>query len=280
MEQTGMPAYLATLRRHPGCAAFLSILTIFLAADGVRRNALGRTSVYCVAVALSVLAIDATLSWWPVNVRPAPVRSPRLETTVAAILMVAGFGCLGALFIAQYRPSAILGRFLFVGIGLGSAFGITLAIFLVARRYGPSDLGVRGGRLLLALPVAAVFFTLASAFTRFSILPVVQSRESLMAWMAAVPATAVSEEFLRFVWQTRLAALRNNHAFGWIIASCVWAIMHGPRFWGENGLLHGTLGIVDIIPIGLLFGYLTHRSRSFLPAAFTHATNIWGLQNL
>src|SRR3954468_1593734 len=275
-----MPAYLAKLRRHPGCAAFLLTLTIALAADGLRRNTLGRTIVYCVAVALSVLAIDAVLSQWPVNVQPIPVRSPLLETAVAAIIMVAGFGCLSALFIAQYRPSSAMGRLLFVAIGLGSAFGATLAIFLWARRYGLSDLGVRSDRLLLALPVAAIFFALASTFARGSILNVFQSRESFTAWMTAVPVAAVSEEFLRFVWQTRLAALRGNKALGWIIASCAWAIMHGPRFWAENGILHGTLGVMNIIPIGLLFGYLTHRSQSFLPAALTHATNIWGLQNL
>src|SRR3954449_10154156 len=117
-----MPAYLANLRRHPGCAAFLLTLTIALAADGLRRNTLGRTIVYCVAVALSVLAIDAVLSQWPVNGRPVPVRCPRLETAVAAITMVAGFGSLAALFIGQYRPSSILARLLFVAIGLGSAF--------------------------------------------------------------------------------------------------------------------------------------------------------------
>jgi membrane protease YdiL (CAAX protease family) len=167
-----------------------------------------------------------------------------------------------------------------VTIGLGSAFGVTLAIFLLARRYRLSDLGVRSGRLFLALPIAGIFFTLAWTFARGSILNVVQSRESFMAWMTAMPVAAVSEEFLRFVWQTRLAALRGNKAFGWILASCAWAIMHGPRFWGENGFLHGTLGIVNIIPIGLLFGYLTHRSQSFLPAALTHATNIWGLHDL
>jgi hypothetical protein len=275
-----MPAYLAKLRRHPGCAAFLLTLTIALAADALRRNMLGRTIVYCVAVALSVLAIDAVLSQWPVNVQPIPVRSPLLETAVAAIIIAVGFGCLSALFIAQYRPSSTLGRFLFVAIGLGSAFGATLAIFLLTRRYGLSDLGVRSDRLLLALPVGAIFVALASTFARGSILNVVQSRESFTAWMTAVPVAAVSEEFLRFVWQTRLAALRGNKAVGWIIASCAWAIMHGPRFWAENGFLHGSLGVVNIIPIGLLFGYLTHRSQSFLPAAFTHATNVWGLQNL
>jgi membrane protease YdiL (CAAX protease family) len=275
-----MPAYLATLRRHPGCATFLVTLTSALAADGLRRHALGRTLVYCAAVALSVLAVDLVLSRWPINVRPVPVRSPRLETAVAAIMMVVGFGSLAALFIGQYRPSSILARLLFVAIGLGSAFGVTLIIFLLARRYRWSDLGVRSDRLFLALPIAGIFFALAWTFTRGSILNVVHSRESFMAWLTTMPVAALSEEFLRFVWQTRVAALRGNKAFGWIIASCAWAVMHGPRFWGENGFVHGTLGTMNIIPIGLLLGYVTHRSQSFLPAALAHATNVWGLQNL
>ena len=38
--------------------------------------------------------------------------------------------------------------------------------------------------------------------------------------------------------------------------------------------------MADIVPLGLLWGYLTHRTGSFLPSVVLHATNIWGLQNL
>jgi membrane protease YdiL (CAAX protease family) len=40
------------------------------------------------------------------------------------------------------------------------------------------------------------------------------------------------------------------------------------------------MGVVDIVPLGLLWGYLMHRTRSLLPSTLLHATNIWGLQNL
>jgi membrane protease YdiL (CAAX protease family) len=92
---------------------------------------------------------------------------------------------------------------------------------------------------------------------------------------------AVPEEFFRFAWQTRVGALRRNRAAGWFIASVAWAILHAPRFWDEGHSAIGTLmGVVDIVPLGLLWGYLMHRTRSLLPSTLLHATNIWGLQNL
>jgi membrane protease YdiL (CAAX protease family) len=34
-----------------------------------------------------------------------------------------------------------------------------------------------------------------------------------------------------------------------------------------------------MMPIGFLWGYLTHRTKSLLPAVLVHGLNFWGLQN-
>jgi hypothetical protein len=36
---------------------------------------------------------------------------------------------------------------------------------------------------------------------------------------------------------------------------------------------------VRIIPIGLMCGYLTHRTKSIIPSVLVHGSNFWGLQN-
>ena len=46
------------------------------------------------------------------------------------------------------------------------------------------------------------------------------------------------------------------------------------------GLGSNSVGVLDIVPLGLLWGYLTHRTGSLVPAVLLHLTNFWGLQNL
>lgn len=94
-------------------------------------------------------------------------------------------------------------------------------------------------------------------------------------------SAALPEEFLRFAWQTRVSALFANRTTGWLVATMIWAMLHAPKIWSESHSLIGTsMGVVSIVPLGLLWGYLTHRMRSFLPSMLVHATDVWGLQNL
>jgi membrane protease YdiL (CAAX protease family) len=275
-----MQIYRGTLRRHPGCAIFLVLLTTFLAGDAIRRNAAGKTAVYFAAIGLSVLAVDSFVWRRPIRSLPLPVRAPGLETLVSVSAAVLAFGSLWLLFVLHYRPSSLPAAVVVIGAGLGSAFGITLALFLLARGYRPPDLGVRTAGLSRALPVILVFASLALTFNRSIVLGAFESRRALTASLAGMPVAGLSEEFLRVVWQTRVGASCKNPAVGWIVGTLVWAAIHGPRFWNTNGLVHGTIGVIDIIPIGLLFGYITHRTNSFLPAALVHGTNIWLLNDL
>jgi membrane protease YdiL (CAAX protease family) len=88
---------------------------------------------------------------------------------------------------------------------------------------------------------------------------------------------ALSEEFLRMSWQTRLGAALNNSAVAWFGTACVWSALHIPSFQSD-GWWRTLQGVAEMVPIGLLWGYILHRTRSLLPSALLHATNIWGLQ--
>jgi membrane protease YdiL (CAAX protease family) len=92
---------------------------------------------------------------------------------------------------------------------------------------------------------------------------------------------AIPEELTRVLMQTRIGKVFENYAAGWLIASTIWAFLHFPNFWAQNSqcLFPAIEGVLTILPIGLLWGFMTHRTRSILPAVLVHGTNLWGLQN-
>ena len=99
--------------------------------------------------------------------------------------------------------------------------------------------------------------------------------------MGSLGEAALPEEFFRWVWQTRVAACFNNRAAAWLIASVLWATLHAPVEYAQSHSLAAVATyIMGIVPIGLLWGYLTMRTQSILPSVLLHCVNLWGLQNL
>lgn len=86
----------------------------------------------------------------------------------------------------------------------------------------------------------------------------------------------IAEEFLPMTTQTRIAALTKNAALGWLLASLPWAVLHVPAWIGSGDSLRGALRIV---PIGLVWRFLTWRTGRLVPALIAHELNIFGLQN-
>jgi membrane protease YdiL (CAAX protease family) len=84
---------------------------------------------------------------------------------------------------------------------------------------------------------------------------------------------AFSEEFLRMTWQTRQGALLKNPA-AWFITAWIWSLLHFPNY----GSLHSCL---EIVPEGLMWGYVMFRTRSLLPTMILHMGNImWAFKVL
>ncbi len=95
-------------------------------------------------------------------------------------------------------------------------------------------------------------------------------------------SAALPEEFLRMLLQTRLGKAFKNVGMGFVVTSFIWCTMHLPvESQGEKTFdweLHATR-LFTLMPIGYLWGYITHRTRSLLPSVLVHGFNLWGLQN-
>lgn len=271
--------------RHPVVTAAVAAIVVVIVWTAELESNVGRAVAYLAVIALSVGAIDLVLD--RSGGRPVPsirVRGLGLETTVLAVSFLGGLVWLTSRFVWNYRPESAIGRLLWLAMLAATVFNALPAVLLLARRYGLGDLGLKP-RGLEATPVVMILF----AGTATLLFPgattwraiVQESGGSVWAVIETALLAAVPEEFFRFAWQTRAGQGLKQPATGWLLASLLWATLHGPKDWDETHSVVQTLtGIANIVPLGLLWGYLTHRTGSFLPSVVLHATNVWGLQNL
>jgi membrane protease YdiL (CAAX protease family) len=213
------------------------------------------------------------------------VRKPLLESVIATLCSLLGTFFLVLRFSGKVqwekvpnitRLSIAAGIFLFV-------FPIALAIIMLLMKYRPRDLGIRlqgfvPGIAVLAITAVTSYFAAPGRFTLQIVLK--EGGGIAGALFIGFVTAALSEEFFRMVLQTRFVALFRNTGAGWMVASLIWALMHGPKWYGESKNISDTLlSCLRIVPLGLMWGYLTHRTRSILPSILCHGMNIWGLQN-
>lgn len=275
-----LPArYRASVIRHPALAALLAALAIFVLATALQKGRELQAVAYLAAVVLSVLVIDSVLLWRPISEKPVPVRHPRIEFGIASFLFLVALGWLLNRFEGSYTIPSVILRLLAVG----AVFNVLLALALLALRYGPGDLGIRFGGFAPVPPVILCFGVLAMTCAPAAITLKAAYLEAGSIWglLLGIGAAALPEEFFRFVWQTRAAACFDNRAAGWLLASVLWAVLHLPIEYSQSHSLAETLtAAANIIPLGLVWGYLTMRTQSILPSVLLHGTNLWGLQNL
>jgi len=213
-----------------------------------------------------------------------PVVRPRAEfltlsvfVAFSALGMHARFGVLDGV---APRPA----QFVLVVVGMLCLLQVYPIVWLVRRGYRTAALGLRWTGAGAALACVAVV-----AVTALSVdlddAPLVKGvRAGAWAELALVIAGAapqvIAEEVLRLTLQTRIAALTKNAALGWLLATLPWALLHIPK-WIDNGdSLEGALGgALRIVPIGLMWGFLTWRTGSIAPALIAHQLNVFGLQN-
>ncbi|MBK7634637.1 MAG: CPBP family intramembrane metalloprotease [Saprospiraceae bacterium] len=162
-------------------------------------------------------------------------------------------------------------------------FPIGLAIIMVLLKYKPNDLGFRLNGLILIIPIilisALVNRIVSPQSLTYDVL-VAETGGILGALFSGIIAAGLSEEFFKVVGQTRLGAYMKNFGLGWFITVFIWAFMHAPKWYSEDlNMTEAILGSIRIIPIGLMWSYLTHRTKSILPSVIVHGTNFWGIQN-
>jgi membrane protease YdiL (CAAX protease family) len=164
-------------------------------------------------------------------------------------------------------------------------FPIVLAlIFLFAYCYKPSELGVNARYWYLPffinLLVGGITLTVAPQLSHWkSFFREVGFFNGLYTGLITA---GLSEEFTRMLLQTRLGHAFHNKGLGLVAGTFIWASMHIPVDWSQNpkaSFMQVVIGSSHLMPIGILWGYMTHRSKSLLPAVLTHGLNLWGLQN-
>jgi membrane protease YdiL (CAAX protease family) len=274
--------YIGLARKHPNISVILGCIAAVLLAASIRHNNAKHFFAYLAALAISVVAIDSMSLTPQARPNPLPVRDPRLESLALIVFGLIALIWLTSRFVFNYRPPAGGLRIAWIVIALGAVFCIIPALFLFGRRYSPADLGLRLSGVIVALPVLAIFALITLALSRHSITwsgALAESGSPLGLVQTSISA-CLPEEFFRVAWQTRIGAWIRNPAAGWLIASIAWATLHGPVDYSHShSIVETTLGVMNIVPLGLLWGYLTHRTGSFLPSALLHGLNFWGLQN-
>ncbi len=283
--------YAGMIRRHPGAFAItlaISLVTVF----GTEGGEVGgwATAAYPLAMGVAALLFDAALLLRASPASPAvEVRRPAREVLVTLVPFCLGLVWLGlAAFAPREGALARLARppgLLLVYLLLAPVVPL-VTLWRAGYRRGALGLTARGAWAapaviaVIALTARAVMpwaLRDAWAFARTTGLPQTLALGLLVA--------ALPEELYRFLLQSRLGALLRNPAAGWLLASFLWAFGHLPfhmkeAFLSLSGLAQGLRVSVALMPLGLLWGYLTHRSRSVLPAVLVHGTNLWGLHNV
>lgn len=273
----------AILRRNPWVLALVLATFVEVLWVGAGEGRLVKSLAYLGVVATGLLITDLFTQWRP-NAPVMPVRKPAREAA-----FIVGFCILGYLVMfgrfAWLDWAKLPGPVKLACLPLfGFVFPMFSAVLLLIWKYRPRDLGFRW------CASAWVFFPVLALVAGTAILVVPQDLTWKRAFQEAggVPSllftgfisAALSEEFLRLTLLSRLGALWGN-GIAWFIAAVLWAFLHMPKVVGD-GTPIGTsaLGCLYIVPIGLLWGYMTHRTRSIWPAIICHGLNLWGLQNI
>jgi len=216
------------------------------------------------------------------------VKEPKKE-----LLLIMLFSLLGVVFITinfyLKLNSEQIGFLMRLPILLGMLFftvPVGIAIYLLMKKYKISQLGIRFKPveyLLLGLLIWGLTGLFAFIFNKSGMLWVEGYKElggvSGIILQGVIGAGLV-EEFSRFVIQSRFERVFRISGFNILFATTIWAFMHFPVNYFKGEQVSDIITYcIQIIPIGFIWGYLTHRTKSIVPATLSHGINLWGFQN-
>lgn len=283
MIQNLLHQHLVKIKSNRSTFVLLIITSIIVLFTGFIHQNILRSVVYLFLMWLFALIID----FYAIKknlLGDFPVRNPKRETIYFIVSTILGMVFLFVRFsgmvdwdhLSGLIKLAFLPMIIFV-------FPIGLAIILLLLRYKLPELGFRFQGLILVLPILLI-----SAATNQLLSPESLTWDAIMAeegtvinmLFSGLITAGLSEEFFRMVAQTRLGALLKNPALGWFLAATIWAFLHAPKwYFDDHNLKEAILGSIRIIPIGLMWSYITYRTKSILPSVIVHGFNFWGLQN-
>lgn len=215
------------------------------------------------------------------------VRNPVSEILVIGLFMLIGFSSLTLMYYAESNEM-ILDPMLMIPFKLGYilfALPVAIFVYLMKKGYSLEQLGVSfspyqnllAGVLIWAL---AGIFTLLLVpenihWTEISGNP----RDIYLLLGHGIMFSAIPEEFMRYIVQNRIGRILRSPLAGILMATIIWALFHFPLVYlnQELSLAKAIVYCVKLIPIGFIWGFLSYKSKSFIPASIAHGLNIWGM---
>jgi membrane protease YdiL (CAAX protease family) len=272
-----MHTYTGMMKRHPIVAGLVFIVTAAVLVESVWFGNLTGRVVYVAAMACGVLLADFVIGRERVRPDPLPVRRPGPELSVALVcLLITELLLMNAKQWHWHYDSPTFR----LANGISLVFFLLwqaplLILFFAVMKYRLKDLGFRLYALLLPVLILLCFAALASmSHTWVSTKWIWNEFGSVTNLIEVSLLAAFSEEFLRMTWQTRLSALLKNPATAWFLTAWIWSLVHFPNY----GSLRSCL---EIVPEGLMWGYVMFRTRSLLPTMILHLGNfMWAFKML
>ncbi len=274
---------LEALKRNTLVGVLIAITALGVLYVGILHDAIPQALGYLGAMWLCSFCIDLfTLGKYTSD--DFPVRNPKKESLYFIICLLLGLVFFAIRFSGavdwEHLPGMV--RLLTVPL-IAFVYPIGLAIIMLLLKYSFSQLGIRLQGFLAAIPVIAISIVTSRLVAPQNLtwdIVLTESGGFLGMLFSGFIAAGLSEEFFRLIGQTRFGALFNNKGLGWFVTTVIWALLHAPKWYSENhDVAEVLLSSMRIIPIGLMWGYLTHRTKSILPSVLVHGTNFWGLQN-
>ena len=284
MFATTFAFQLRSARSNPVAFTLVALSALGALFVGYHHDAMTQAIAYLIAMWLCSFVIDLYALHRPAG-EALPVRNPKRETIYFLVCTAIGSVALILRFdvFLDWTQLGLLPRLAVALPLILFAFPIVLAAMFLIQKYKPRDLGLRLHGVLLAVPVIAL-----CALTNRLVCPQSLTWNNIQAeggsllniLLLAFISAGLSEEFFRVIGQTRLGAFFQNAGVAWFITTVIWGLMHAPKWYADgHDLTEALLGSLRIIPLGLMWGYITHRTKSFLPAVIVHGMNVWGLQN-
>jgi membrane protease YdiL (CAAX protease family) len=216
------------------------------------------------------------------------VKNPRRELIVVTL-----FSLLGLLFLTLnfMQKSSVIPKNIFTMVPIISgvflfSMPLGILIYLLLKKYKLMQLGITTKPLIYLL-LGAFVYGLTGLFAYIFNENGIIWKEGIEEFggvvgiiVQGIIGAALVEEFSRFVIQSRFEKVYKASGFSILFASTLWAFMHFPVSYFKGSNISNTIiYCIQIIPIGFIWGYLTHRTKSIIPSTIVHGLNLWGFQN-
>ena len=275
----------SSIKQHPIVSAILALLAAALLSFAFSEGKTIKMAAYLGAILLAALVTDFLATKFKTDGAHFLVKLPAKElklilATQAVVIIVS---IIRFQIFTDWQNTGIIFKLPILVLILLFVFPVVLFAAFLKWKYSLEDLGFRLRGFRIGLPVILIIGATAYFFAPEKIQFAVNYREMGLPQMILIGflVAAAPEEFVRFLMQTRIGKVLENYAVGWLVASIIWAFMHLPNFYSYNtqGFASAVWGVLAILPIGLLWGFMTHRTRSILPAVTVHGTNFWALHD-